>query len=188
MFAGVRWVVFTRSYWSICLRFVFVCVCIVFAACWLHVMVWFRFHYVASGDSVQIPRIGIICPVGDQGPSAAGVSLTPHSSGGCVTVSIKLTWLQLISTFESISIIADHRSGYSRPHARGSGRWLGDRLPTAQARNYAVCLVEILQLAKYSCLQITWLHGRVSSSSALDTKQYKLTWQFDFLLKMTDSG
>lgn len=28
MFAGVIWVVFSRSYWSICHQFVFVCVCV----------------------------------------------------------------------------------------------------------------------------------------------------------------
>lgn len=70
----VSWVVFSRSYWSICfLVFVCVCVDIVFACC-PHLMVWFGLHYVTSRGSVHIRCIATNCPVGDRGPSAAGVS------------------------------------------------------------------------------------------------------------------
>lgn len=57
--------------------FSLVCICVlcsVFAACCPYLMVLFGFHYVASGGSAQSGHIGTNCPVGDQKPSAAGVS------------------------------------------------------------------------------------------------------------------
>lgn len=69
------------------------------------------------GGSVQDRCFGFTCPVGDHKPSAADVSINTAQQRKGVAPSKgleELTWLVLISSFECIFIIADHRSGHSK--------------------------------------------------------------------------
>ena len=72
-------------------------------------------------------------------------TLSHHSSEGCGSISTEFTQLLLISAFESISIIVDHRSGHSKPY-RLPCRQFNDRQPEMWARSYAVCLERIHRL------------------------------------------